>query len=59
MLEAILREQKKYYAEGRISAFTLAQTCSLLGRQSEAIAYLPIAHDRRDAALSGLLIDFP
>jgi tetratricopeptide (TPR) repeat protein len=58
MLESILREQKKYYAEGRMSAYRLAQTSSMLGRQREAIAYLRIAHDRRDSALSGLLVDF-
>jgi len=59
MLESILRDQKKYYAEGRMSAYRLAETCSLLGRQRDAIAYLRIAHERRDSALSGLLIDFP
>jgi tetratricopeptide (TPR) repeat protein len=58
MLQSTLQEQKKYYAEGRISAYRLAQTYSLLGRQHEAIAYLRIAHDRRDSALSGLLVDF-
>ena len=59
MFETMLRGQKRYYAEGRMSAYRLAQTCSLLGRQHEAITYLRIAHDRRDAKLSGLLIDFP
>jgi len=59
MLEAILREQKKYYAEGQVSAYRLAETYSLLGRQHEAITYLRIAHDRRDSLLSGLLVDFP
>ena len=59
MLEAILREQKRYYEEGRISAYRLAETYSLLGRQHEAMTYLRIAHDRRDSLLSGLLVDFP
>ena len=59
MLDSMLGEQKKYYAEGRMSAYRLAETCSLLGRQHEAIGYLRIAHDRRDSALSGLLVDFP
>jgi hypothetical protein len=54
-----LREQKKYYAEGRISAVRLAQTCSMLGLQPEAIAYLRIAQERRDSLLSGILIDAP
>jgi tetratricopeptide (TPR) repeat protein len=58
MLESMLRDQTKYYAVGRISAYRLAQTYSLLGRQHDAIAYLRIAHDRRDSALSGLLVDF-
>jgi hypothetical protein len=59
MLESILRDEKRFYAEGRVSAYRLARTYSFLGHQSEAIAYLHIAHDRRDSALSGLLLDFP
>ena len=59
MMESILRAQKRFYSEGRVSAYRLARTYSLLGHQPEAIAYLRIAHDRRDSALSGLLVDFP
>ena len=59
MMESILRDQKGFYAEGRVSAYRLARTYSLLGHQPEAIAYLRVAHDRRESALSGLLVDFP
>jgi tetratricopeptide (TPR) repeat protein len=58
MLESILRDQMKYYNEGRISAYRLAQTYSLLGREHEAIEYLHIALDRRDSALSCMSIDY-
>jgi len=59
MLQAILQEQKKDYAEGKVSAYRLAQTYSFLGMQQEAIAYLRIAREHRDPSLCGILIDFP
>jgi len=59
MLESILRDEKRFYAEGRVSAYRLARTYSSLGHQREAITYLRIALDRRDSGLSGLLLDFP
>ncbi len=51
MFENMLAEQKKFYAEGHLPAYDLAQTYSLLGNKREALEYLQTAYQRHEAAL--------
>lgn len=48
LLLSMLRIQKRFFAQGRLSPYSLAQTCSLLGNKKEALQYLKIAYDRHD-----------
>ena len=57
MLESILGEQKKAYAEGHLSAYALAETYSFLGDRLEALRYLRNANEQRETALVGIRND--
>ncbi len=59
MLESMLAAEKTGYADGRISAFRLAETTSLMGHRQEALNYLQVSRERRESALSELLVDPP
>ena len=59
MLESMLNAEKAAYAEGRISAFRLAETSSLMGEKKQALSYLQISRVRRESALTELLVDPP
>ncbi|MGA9565707.1 MAG: tetratricopeptide repeat protein [Candidatus Korobacteraceae bacterium] len=59
MLESMLGVEKTEYAEGRIPAFRLAETSSLMGQRREALSYLQVSRERRESALSMVLVDPP
>ncbi len=48
MLEALLGEQLRQYQLGAASAYSVANTYAVLGRQSETFRYLRTAIDRRE-----------
>jgi len=51
MWESMLPVQKKFYLQGVLPAYPLAQTYSQLGKKQEALKYLREAYDKRDAAI--------
>ncbi len=51
MWESMLAVQKKFYLQGALPAYLLAQTYSQLGEKQEALKYLREAYDKRDAAM--------
>jgi tetratricopeptide (TPR) repeat protein len=51
MWQSMLQVQKKFYLQGKLSAYALAQTYSQLGEGQEAIKRLHEAYDKRDAAM--------
>jgi len=57
VLEATLEAQKALYAADRMPAYSLAQTCALLGRKAEALAYLHAAVENHEMSLVGLRVD--
>ncbi len=57
MLAGILRLQKKLYAEGRLPAYAVAETCARLGRKEEALRYLQTAYERHETAFLSLRVD--
>jgi DNA-binding winged helix-turn-helix (wHTH) protein/tetratricopeptide (TPR) repeat protein len=57
MLQNILMLQKKLYARGLQSPYTLAETHSLLGNKKEALQYLKIAYEKHDDCAVGLGTD--
>jgi len=57
LLKTLLQAQMKSYDRGTISAFSLAETCALMGRQQEAIQYLQEDFDKHDPAIVDIQID--
>ncbi|HZD30224.1 MAG TPA: tetratricopeptide repeat protein, partial [Candidatus Angelobacter sp.] len=57
VLPAVLQEQEKLYAEGRIQAYHLAQTYSLLGQNHEAMKYLGVAREHHESQLANVRED--
>jgi tetratricopeptide (TPR) repeat protein len=51
MWENMLAAQKKFYLQGVLPAYPLAQTYSQLGENQEALKYLREAYDKRDAGI--------
>ena len=51
MWQTMLPVQRKFYLQGTLSPYPLAQTYSHLGEKTEAIKYLREALDKRDAAM--------
>ena len=51
LLEQQLREQKKFYEQGMLSPYWLAQTANRLGNTQEALQYLQVCGQRHDDAL--------
>jgi tetratricopeptide (TPR) repeat protein len=51
MWERELPVQKDWFQRGFGSAYDLAATCAALGRTQEALSYLKIAFDRREASM--------
>jgi tetratricopeptide (TPR) repeat protein len=51
MRQSMLEVQKKFYVQGVLPAYPLAQTYSLLGDTQEALKYLREAYEKRDAAV--------
>jgi tetratricopeptide (TPR) repeat protein len=51
MSESMLPVQKKFYLQGALPAYPLAQTYSHLGEQQEALKYLREAYEKRDSAV--------
>jgi tetratricopeptide (TPR) repeat protein len=57
MWESMLAVQKKFYQQGVLPAYPLAQTYTQLGEKQEALKYLREAYDKRDAAIVFLSMD--
>jgi DNA-binding winged helix-turn-helix (wHTH) protein/tetratricopeptide (TPR) repeat protein len=57
MLSNIRTVEKKYYEQGRFSPLELAETCSRLGNQQEALHYLQSAFDQHDESIIALEVD--
>jgi tetratricopeptide (TPR) repeat protein len=51
MRRSMLQVQKRFYLQGVLPAYPLAQTYSLLGDTQEALKYLREAYEKRDAAI--------
>ena len=51
MFESRLEEQKKLYAEGRLSAYALSTTYGFLGNKPKALEYLRKAYDQHESGL--------
>jgi DNA-binding winged helix-turn-helix (wHTH) protein/Tfp pilus assembly protein PilF len=51
LLEEQLNEQKKFYDQGALSAYWLAQTASRMGNTKEALRYLEMCFEKHDDAL--------
>jgi len=51
MRQSMLQVQKKFYVQGMLPAYPLAQTYSLLGETQEALKYLREAYEKRDTAI--------
>jgi DNA-binding winged helix-turn-helix (wHTH) protein/tetratricopeptide (TPR) repeat protein len=45
LLMTTFQQQKGLYDQGSLSPMTLAETCAVMGKKQEAIAYLKIAYD--------------
>lgn len=58
LLENQLEQQKKIFAQGKISPYYLAETYSRLGNTQETMRYLQICYDRHDAETIGMGVDF-
>jgi tetratricopeptide (TPR) repeat protein len=57
LLRTLLQAQMKSYDRGTLSAFSLAETCALLGKQGDAIRYLQEDFAKHDPAMVDLQID--
>jgi tetratricopeptide (TPR) repeat protein len=57
MLTAMLEEERKWYAKGQFPAYRVAETYSLLGQKEQALAFLRVALERHETALTGIIID--
>jgi tetratricopeptide (TPR) repeat protein len=51
MFESTLQVQKRLYARDLVSPTVIAQTFAMLGKKDEALRYLKIAYEQRDATL--------
>jgi tetratricopeptide (TPR) repeat protein len=51
MWESMLPVQKKFYEQGLLSPYRLAQTYAQLGERQEALNYVREAYNKRDAAI--------
>jgi tetratricopeptide (TPR) repeat protein len=54
MLKNILPVQKKYYEQGLISAYSMADTYALLGKSDEALHYLEEDYKKHDPGIIGI-----
>jgi DNA-binding winged helix-turn-helix (wHTH) protein/Flp pilus assembly protein TadD len=57
MLQNMRSWQKNLYQEGKLSAYFLVQTDSLLGEKQEALQYLKIAYEQHDEHMVGIRTD--
>ncbi len=57
MLEALLDAQKKYFDQGKLPAYTLAETYGMLRQNEAALHYLQLAHDRHDEGFPYIYLD--
>ena len=57
LLENTLQVQKKFYAEGKLSPFFVAETAALLGRKKEALRYLREAYQHHDTSFLWARVD--
>lgn len=58
MFKSVLQVEKKLYSGGTAQAYSLAQTCALMGEKQLAFDYLQRAFERRESAMLALRIDF-
>jgi DNA-binding winged helix-turn-helix (wHTH) protein/tetratricopeptide (TPR) repeat protein len=57
LLESQLEQQKKLFAQGKLSPYHLAETYSGLGNTQETINYLQLCYDRHDDQTVGMAVD--
>ena len=57
MWESMLAVQKKFYLQGVLPAYPLAQSYSQLGENQEALKYLREAYEKRDSTMVFLNVD--
>ncbi len=57
MFEGQIDQQKKAYAQDKLSPFYLAETAALLGNNDEALKYLETCYDRHDDRIINIAID--
>jgi tetratricopeptide (TPR) repeat protein len=58
MFQNILLTEKGLYAQGRLPAYSLAQTCALMRDKNAALGYLTRAYEKRENGMIALRIDF-
>jgi DNA-binding winged helix-turn-helix (wHTH) protein/Tfp pilus assembly protein PilF len=54
MLRSLRAAEKKYFDEGKLSPFVLAETCARIGDQNEAVHYLKLALEAHDESIPSL-----
>jgi tetratricopeptide (TPR) repeat protein len=59
MLRSILRVQKKYYQQGSMPAFLIAETYGRLGDRAEALHYLRTSFQRHEVAFASIVVSYP
>lgn len=57
MWSAMLKEQQRLRAEGKVSAYDLARTYALLGRKQEALVALQTAYQQHEPELVSMRVD--
>jgi Tfp pilus assembly protein PilF len=56
MLQSILRVQRKYFEEGNIPAFYVAESYGRLGNRAEALHYLRVSFQRHEVAFASIAV---
>ena len=59
MLESILRMQKKYFEQGSLPAFVVADTYARLGNRPETLRYLKLSFQRHEVAFLSIRVSEP
>jgi Tfp pilus assembly protein PilF len=57
LLQATLEAQKQLWSQERLPSYAVAQTCALLGKKAEALAYLRAAVEKHEMLLVGVAAD--
>jgi tetratricopeptide (TPR) repeat protein len=57
LLEATLQAQKELWSAERLPSYTVAQTCALLGRKTEALAYLRAGVEKHEMLMVAVSVN--